>query len=134
MLRPGGYLIANVDNARRLEVLLDPRFSPWLSSARDLLRGRRRLEPANEPAVADTTRHLRSEFDSMLAARGLTKVRATTLGFGPFTFLGRRIFPDGFAVGLHSRLQQMADHGVPGLRASGAQYLVLARRAADQHA
>jgi hypothetical protein len=72
--------------------------------------------------------HGRRELDRLLAASGLEQVEGRTLGFGPFTFLGRELLPRPRAVALHRRLQRLADAGVPVLRAAGAQYLVVARR------
>jgi hypothetical protein len=44
------------------------------------------------------------------------------------------VTPERLGVRLNARLQRLADNGVPGIRAGGGQYLVLARapvRAAD---
>jgi hypothetical protein len=50
------------------------------------------------------------------------------LGFGPFSFLGRTLLPDPLGIRLHHRLQALADRGVAGLRSTGSQYVVLARK------
>ncbi len=130
MVRPGGYLIANVDNARRLNVYLDPRSAPLLRPLRDALHARRR-STAGDAASADATRQRCSQFDAMLAERGLVKVRTATLGFGPFTFWGKPVFSDRVAVALHRKVQRLADARAPFVRGWGAQYLVLARRPAN---
>jgi hypothetical protein len=64
----------------------------------------------------------------MLADAGLQIVERCTLGFGPFTFMGLPALPDQVGVRLNARLQAFADRGVPGLRSTGGQYLVVARR------
>jgi hypothetical protein len=63
----------------------------------------------------------------MLAAAGLVKVDGRSVGFGPFSLLQRPVLPAGPAVSVHERLQRLADAGVPGLRGTGAHYVVVAR-------
>jgi len=113
VLRPGGYVILTTDNPRRLSWFLDPRHLPWLAPLRRALRPRRQRL------------HTPRQADGLLAQAGLEKARGETLGFGPFTFLGRRMLA---SPRLEARLQAMADGGTVGLRASGRQYLALARK------
>jgi hypothetical protein len=61
-------------------------------------------------------------------------IRCMTLGFGPFSLWRRPLFPEPVAIGVHRRLQSLANRGTPVLRATGAQHIVLARRAARDHA
>ncbi len=129
VLEPGGYLIASADNRWRLNHLLDPRWFPPLAGvrarARDLLdRGRRGATPAR---VRNRT-HSARELDGLLLAGGFRKLRGLTLGFGPFTFLGRPILTEEAGVRFHHLLQRRARRGFPILRASGAQHLVLAQK------
>jgi hypothetical protein len=67
----------------------------------------------------------------MLADAGLQIVKRRTLGFGPFTLMGLLALPDQLGVRLNARLQAFADRGVPGLRSTGGQYLVLACRPSE---
>ncbi|HEV2140251.1 MAG TPA: class I SAM-dependent methyltransferase [Candidatus Dormibacteraeota bacterium] len=121
VLRPGGYLVANVDNRARLTHLLDPLFNPMLQPLRRAVgKGRR-------PAAATTLVWAR-EFDRQLAAAGLRKEKGLTFGFGPFTFMGRHTVRGRAAVALHTGLQQLADERLPVLRSTGTQYLVVARK------
>jgi len=126
VLRPGGWLVANVDNRRRLNVLLDPLYTPALAPLRRVLRRRSKASPDEVP---DTIKHTPAEYRRMLARHGLEPVRASGFGFGPFTLLGRRVLPGRRGVQGHRALQWLADRRVPGLTATGAQYLVLARKA-----
>jgi hypothetical protein len=64
-----------------------------------------------------------------MEAAGLRVERCVTLGFGPFTFLGKNLLAEPAAIRVHSRLQESADSGVVGLRLLGAQHLILARKA-----
>ena len=124
--RPGGSVLANADNAARLHYALDPKLSPRLAGARVALK--RALGRGGAGTGAPAQLHAIAEYEAMLDAAGLTKVRGQTLGFGPFTLLGRQALPDRLAVRLHRSLQRRADRGTGGLAARGAQYLVLARR------
>jgi hypothetical protein len=129
-LKPSGYLIVTADNGMRLTQLFDPRRNPWLAPARkparQLLAGLG-VVTADRPGP-DPVQHLSHELDALLKAVGLERVESTTLGFGPFTFWNREILPSRRAVDFHRWLQRHADRGVSGLRSTGTQYLVLARK------
>ena len=126
VVRPGGCVVLNADNRSRLTHLLDPARNPKLVPLQEAIRRARGRGESSDPG---TTLHSRREFGRLLAAAGLTVERSETLGFGQFTLLGRRVVPARAGVRLHRGLQQLADRGVPVVRATGAQYLVLARRA-----
>jgi hypothetical protein len=119
----------NADNSYRLTLLLDPRLNPVLASARQaaksLLRSAGVLRPGVQRARV-TARHL-ADFDRILGGAGLELLRGSTFGFGPFTLFGWPVISERVGVQLNARLQQLADHGVPGIRSGGGQYLVLAR-------
>lgn len=127
-VRPGGHVVINADNRYRLQSWIDPLFSPPLAPLRHAARtvAWRRREPHAE--MPSTVRHSRRAFDAALGRAGLTKVRGKCFGFGPFTLLGRRVLDDRTSLALDRRLQSAADRGAPILGATGAQYIVLARR------
>jgi len=132
VVRPGGYVLANVDNVLRLHYLLDPRLNPALRSIRRSLgSGLRRIgvidTRAPTPVRLDSIRRL----DAVMARLGLDKVRSTTIGFGPFTFWRRPVLSEPKGMRLHRTLQGAADRRVPLVRSMGGQYLFLARRADD---
>jgi ubiquinone/menaquinone biosynthesis C-methylase UbiE len=132
VLEPGGYLIVNADNRHRLVHLLDPMFHPGLDGVRGALR--RRLaawgrRPADH-AVARPRRQSLAQFDQLLVNSGFEKLAGSTLGFGPFTLLGRSVLLPKPGVRLHKALQRTADNGAPIVRSLGSQYLVLARKSA----
>ena len=130
---PGAHLVLTSDNSERLTRLSDPRFSPALGPSRHLLK--RVLERAGlrKPHAVAELHYLRSisSIDKIIARNRLEKVETITLGFGPFSFLGRTLLPDRVGVKLHHLLQGLADRGVAGLRRAGSQYLVLARKPAS---
>jgi ubiquinone/menaquinone biosynthesis C-methylase UbiE len=136
VLRPGGHLVLNADNSRRLTLLLDPRHNPVLTSARLATKTVLRSAGVMRPAArqARVTAHHLADFDAMLSGSGLEVLRGSTFGFGPFTLFGWPVTSERVGVRLNARLQRLADYGVPGIRSGGGQYLVLARahvRAAD---
>jgi ubiquinone/menaquinone biosynthesis C-methylase UbiE len=129
VLRPGGYLLLNASNRRRLSLLLDPWHCPALdrprAGAKRALTAARIRRPATRPAI---TAHRLGEFDQILVRAGLQPRRACTVGFGPFTLLRFPVLPDRVGVRLNERIQRLTDHDTPGLRRAGNHYLVLARR------
>ena len=129
VLRPGGFLLVNVDNVFRLHYLLDPRFNPALAPIRQVARKTLRVLGLVGPSDP-TLSHLDvpARFDTELTRVGLNKMKGATVGFGPFTFLHRPVFDEPRGIRLHRRLQSFADRRTPVIRGLGAQYLVLARK------
>ena len=72
-------------------------------------------------------RRPRHEIERRLSSVGLAKVKAATVGFQPL-FRYRRFFGELTSIRLNSWLQWLADHNVPGIRSSGMDYIVLARK------
>jgi ubiquinone/menaquinone biosynthesis C-methylase UbiE len=131
VLQPGGYLILNADNRARLNHIIDPRSNPALKPVRQAIKhalvglGLRLRRPLN---TAESKYHGLAEFDQIIASAGLERVDGFTFGFGPFTLLGRELFPGPVAVRLHDSLQRLAERKVPIVRSTGAQYLLVARK------
>jgi ubiquinone/menaquinone biosynthesis C-methylase UbiE len=125
--KAGGAVVVNMDNAARAHYMLDPKFNPHLAPARAALKSL--LRRPSSPSGVRSRLHSIGEFDTMLDAAGLTKVRGQQLGFGPFTALGRPVVPDVLGVWLHEVLQRRSDRQLSGpLATRAAQYLVLAKR------
>jgi ubiquinone/menaquinone biosynthesis C-methylase UbiE len=134
VLKPNGSVIANIDNERRLNRLLDPKLNPRLAGLRSTVKrglGLLGIRTAPRPPAAIVSRQSLAEFDRLLASAGLERITGQTLGFGPFTLLGREVIQGSLGVRLHHRLQTLADRGTPGVRSTGSQYLVLARKSAQ---
>ena len=128
VLRPGGYLITTADNWWRLNYWLDPRYFPPLGPVRQGIRSVLEGLGLRKPHGASARLHSIREFDTSLAAAGLTKIEGRTVGFGPFRFLGRKMLSDSSGVRVHHWLQNLADRGVPIIRCAGTHYIVLARK------
>lgn len=129
VLRPEGYLIATADNWWRADNWVDPLHFPPLRPIRrgvhDVLERLSLLKPDRTPR---NHHHSIRKFDAYLAAVGLEKVDGRTVGFGPFSFLGGKLLPDSSGVKVHHWLQKLANRGVPVVRSTGTQYIVLARK------
>jgi ubiquinone/menaquinone biosynthesis C-methylase UbiE len=128
VLRPGGYLIATADNWWRLNHWLDPGYLPPLRPVRRRLRNVLEWLGFLGPRGAATRLYSIRRFDSLLSNAGLKKIEGRTVGFGPFTFLGRQVLSDSSGVRVHERLQELADRGAPLLRCMGTHYIVVARK------
>lgn len=129
VLASGGHLIMNVDNRYRLNHLLDPFYLPALAGVKDQLR--LVLENAGYKRASGTPRthrHSATEFNNLLDSVGLIKIKHAMIGFGPFSFLKIKLFSGEVEIRLHRFLQRAANQGIPLIRSTGAQYLVLARK------
>jgi ubiquinone/menaquinone biosynthesis C-methylase UbiE len=129
VLRPGGHAIVTVGNQVGLTDLLDPALNPLLRPARHTVRRlleSTRMRPRKQGVLL--VKHRPSQFDRLLVESGFQKLRGETFGFGPFTFMEHHVLSDRVALAINAKLQHLAELGTPGLRASGAEYIVLARR------
>jgi ubiquinone/menaquinone biosynthesis C-methylase UbiE len=127
--RPGGTVIAVANNRWQLNRLLDPRLNPLVDPLKLRVRGlaRRygydlRLDSRHPASLS------RSALERAMRAAGLEPRLASTTGFGPFTLFARDLLGTRRDLALHHHLQGYADRGVPGLRGTGAQLMVLATK------
>jgi ubiquinone/menaquinone biosynthesis C-methylase UbiE len=134
VIKPGGYLVMTADNRKRLDVLLDPLKSPAFSPARKMAKSVFRIPywgwHTPPPGTVYASDHSIAEVDELLATAQLRKVRAETLGFGPFTFFDHEFLPNWLSVKAHRVLQYLGKLGCPGLRSAGWQIVILARKRA----
>jgi ubiquinone/menaquinone biosynthesis C-methylase UbiE len=130
--RPGGHVLVTDDNLLRLHSLFDPWLNPgtaWLKrAAKSALASAGFYQPSGHTLGARL--HSLHFTDAALRSAGLTKKRGATVGFGPFTIFRWPLLPEKSGVALYHRLQRLADQGVPVLRATGSQYVVLAQKPA----
>lgn len=125
VLKPGGSLLVTIANRSRLNHVLDPWLCPALQPAIAVVRAILRRTRTSEPTCRlDSLR----ELEGWLSSVGLVKVKAETVGFPALTFRYRRMFAEHISIRLNRWLQWLADHSVPGIRSSGMDYIVLARK------
>ena len=130
VLKPGGFIIVTADNKWRLNHVLDPRLNPVIAPLRAFLgktlRGLRILPPSGEGATA--TFHSPSEMRKLFRSQNLIFVRDVTVGFGPFSFFGKNIFPDPAGVRIHLFLEKLTERKIPLLQSTGSHYIALVRK------
>jgi ubiquinone/menaquinone biosynthesis C-methylase UbiE len=127
VLEPGGWLILTADNALRLNVLTDPSENPLFAPLRPVYRAVERWRRHGATGSAPYHRHRPAQVRRMLLAAGLQPTLETSVGFGPFTFMGRHILSDERSIALNRRLEGWAE-GHSGLRRHGWHFLVSAQR------
>jgi len=130
VLKPGARLLVTADNNARLDRLLDPRSSPVFAPLR--FGAKHFLRVCGwwaAPSGFQAKRHYPREFNRLVGDCGFEHVKSSTVGFGPFTFLGKALVADSLGVRLHRRLQTLASRreSCP-RRWTGSHYLVLATR------
>ena len=126
--RPGGHVLVTSLNSLDLARLLDPGRTPLSapakSAARLVVAGLGRLLQGR----VRPTRHPSWSVQWRLRRSGLLPIRQTTVGFGPFTYLGKTLLPDTHAIRVEQALQRRADGHSRLLRSTGRLCLVLARK------
>jgi len=129
VLKPGGFLLVTAGNRWRLDHVLDPWLCPALQPAKRLIRNL--IRRSRRPGSNSTEPLLRfgslRQFERWLSSVGLVRVKAKTVGFQPL-FRYRRFLGEQTPIKLNRWLQWLADHNVPGIRSSGMDYVVLARK------
>jgi ubiquinone/menaquinone biosynthesis C-methylase UbiE len=125
--RPGGHIILTMDNAHGIARFVDP---GWHQFGRSVIRAVRSVLRMRAPARADQwpASHTWKEVEALLRSSNLTLLRRTGVGFGPFTFLGRAVFPRSLSMKLDRRLQALSDRSTSPLRNTGIFHLVLAQK------
>ena len=126
VLRPGGYVLLTSANKFRLRRLLDPRFTPF--PGRELLKRTLVTIGAKEPPAPQPRFDSNREVRAMASRLELQVERYATVGFGPFTLLGKPILLGPRAKRIEAWLQARLDAGWPGISACGDHYVILARK------
>ncbi len=125
--KPNGWVLLSSDNQFRLNKLLDPRFIPF--PGREGLKRLLTRIGVKDPSELPTKRFPSKVARRMIEGAGLRVDRCVTIGFGPFTLLGKDLFTEPSAMRLNRWLQERADRGTVGLRSLGAQHIILAQKA-----
>jgi predicted ATP-grasp superfamily ATP-dependent carboligase/SAM-dependent methyltransferase len=127
VLRPGGMLITTADHRAPLHRLLDPRATPALAPLRGALK--RALGRDAATVEVPSKRHDPATVDRLIREAGLRKLDSTSVGFGPFSLLGKPLLSERTSVRLQHGLHALARRNWPLVRSTGAHYLVLAKKA-----
>ena len=128
VMRPGAYVVISAANRSALHNLIDPTLNPALQPLKRWLRQAARVAGLDLGPRANL--QSRAGLDRALRRAGLAKVKGLTLGFGPFTMFRLPLLPRRASLSAFTRLQRLADRGIPGIRSAGRTYLVLASREA----
>jgi ubiquinone/menaquinone biosynthesis C-methylase UbiE len=127
VLLPGGYLIVSTGNRNRLTFRVDPLHNQDIEILKRPMR-RALARWGVKPDLARPALHSPRESLRLVADAGLLNLATASLGFGPFTFFGRTLFPERLGTRVHQRLQTLADQNTLGLSNAGTEYLVLAQK------
>lgn len=127
VVQSGGWVLLSSDNQFRLNRLLDPRFIPF--PGREGLKRRVARVRVKYPSEPPTKLFSSKVARRMIEGAGFKVDRCVTVGFGPFTFLGKDLLAERLAMRLNRWLQERADRGTLGLRSLGAQHMILAQKA-----
>jgi 2-polyprenyl-3-methyl-5-hydroxy-6-metoxy-1,4-benzoquinol methylase len=126
VLKHCGYAVLNSARAHALlNPLAIPAFESILEGVKLELERATQRNPRN---VAPRHMYLPREINQYLCGAGLTIMKSTQVGFGPFRILNHDMFPYQDELKIQQKLQQYADKGYPILRLAGGQYIVLARK------
>ena len=128
VVKPDGFLIITGDNTWSLHFAADPLRNPLLGPLRRWVYAVLRRF-GRGPRARSRLRSV-TQLDASIRAAGLQMIRRTTLGFGPFTFAGKKLLSDSAGWRVHKRLQALADRGWPVLRSTGHIYMALAKKQA----
>jgi ubiquinone/menaquinone biosynthesis C-methylase UbiE len=130
VLKPGAYLLITADNDARLIRTLDPASCPLFAPLRTMAKHVvQRVGGWSPDTGFQAKRHDRNEIHRLMNRSGFQELRFCTIGFGPFTFFGKRLFPDSTGTRIHHRLQTLASRRRwSPFRWAGSHYLVLATK------
>lgn len=126
--RPGGHVLVTSLNSLDVARLLDPRRNPLSWPAKQARRLAASALGRPLPGRLRPTRQTAWLVRRRLRRSGLVPLQQATVGFGPYTFLGKPLLSADRSVGVDQILQRRADANSQVLRAAGRLYLVLARK------
>jgi SAM-dependent methyltransferase len=126
--QPGGHVLVTALNSLDVARLLDPGRNPALMPAKSVLQLVASALGRPRPDRVRPRRHPSRSVRQRIRRSGLIPVCQTTVGFGPFTFLGTPLLSADRSVRIDEALQRRADSDRMLLRSTGRLYLVLAHK------
>ena len=127
VVKPGGYIVINIDNRWALHRLLNPGMNFMLTPLKSATARMLNVFVSRKPAPTNTTMSVK-RFHHLLRSRGFEPLQGVMFGFGPFSLFQHCLLPDSLSLTLHRKLQELCDRGAPPISHMGAQYLVLAQK------
>jgi D-aspartate ligase len=125
VLHPGGVVILSSDNRWRLNEAADPALSALAAPLRRRIAPRLRRVRGRQHAAFAVQRHSLGELRDLLELAGFEVVAASTLGYGPITFMRRPVLTGSFGLRLAAALSRRS--GSPLLRLLGVHVVASAR-------
>jgi D-aspartate ligase len=106
VLRPEGAVILSSDNRWRLNEAADPALSALAEPLRRRITPHLRRVRGRQKATFIVRRHSLGELRNLLELAGFDVVAASTLGYGPVTFMRRPLLPGSLGLRLASALSR----------------------------
>jgi|SRR3954470_18533923 ubiquinone/menaquinone biosynthesis C-methylase UbiE len=129
VLKPGGHLVVSGDNADRITYTMDPGHLPSVLALRRSVGRALRATGLRQPASPiSVNRYSVRKFDELLTDCEFEKLKGTTVGFGPFSFLECKVIPEFIGIRVHRILQHLAEKPQSTFSSAGNHYVVLARK------
>lgn len=122
VLVPGGYAVLSNN---RCHALLNPYSISVVTKILYRARVSIMCSLEREPPL-----YSNKEFNHHLQSAGLSVIKETSVGFGPFHLL-RKLTNEETEMHIQEKLQQFSQKGYPILRSAGSQYIVLAKKCTD---
>ena len=128
VVRPGGHVLLTALNSLDIAYLFDLGRNPALVPAKRVLQLVASALGRPRPDRPRPKRYPGWSIRRRLRRSGLIPIRQATVGFGPFTFLGRRLLSAHWSVQVDQALQRRADRNGMLPRSAGRLYLVLTHK------
>ncbi|MGD0176602.1 MAG: class I SAM-dependent methyltransferase [Candidatus Bathyarchaeia archaeon] len=134
----GGFLILTCPNYWALNRILDPVSSPLLYPLRGFakrLLGTIGVYNGSRGSAKRWPRmymYSTKDFAALVASQRLELIKLMTVGFGPFSFLGKRILSDSSGIRLYENLQRLTSQNLSPIRKMGRASILVAKKTCER--